>query len=77
MHSCPSTGSATGPCPGYIVDHVKGLACGGEDAPANMQSQTTTDAKQKDKWELKAAGCDAALSLAISRSKTARVGMVV
>jgi hypothetical protein len=25
---CPSTAARTGPCPGYVVDHVEPLACG-------------------------------------------------
>jgi hypothetical protein len=50
-HPCPATGRASGPCPGYIVDHVKPLACGGADAPSNMQWQSTADAKAKDQWE--------------------------
>lgn len=54
-HACPSTGTATGSCPGYIVDHVKPLACGGADAPTNMQWQTIAAAKEKDKTER--AGC--------------------
>jgi len=36
---------------GYVVDHVVPLACGGEDAPRNMQWQTKADAKAKDKTE--------------------------
>jgi hypothetical protein len=54
-HPCPATGLKTGSCPGYIVDHVKPLACGGADAQANMQWQTTVAAKEKDKIER--AGC--------------------
>ena len=50
-HPCPSTGRGAGACPGYVVDHVKPLACGGADAPGNMQWQITADAKAKDKWE--------------------------
>jgi hypothetical protein len=50
-HPCPSTGARTGSCPGYIVDHVKPLACDGADAPANMQWQTVAAAKEKDKTE--------------------------
>jgi len=50
-HPCPSTGRTSGGCPGYIIDHVKPLACGGADAPGNMQWQTLYAAKQKDKWE--------------------------
>jgi len=48
---CPSTGRTSGRCPGYIVDHVKPLECGGADAPSNMQWQTSAEAKAKDKTE--------------------------
>lgn len=54
-HPCPATGQARGACPGYVIDHVKPLACGGPDAPSNMQWQTAADAKAKDRWERK--GC--------------------
>lgn len=37
--------------PGYVVDHITPLACGGSDDPSNMQWQTTREAKEKDKWE--------------------------
>jgi hypothetical protein len=37
--------------PGYVVDHIVPLACGGLDQPANMQWQTREEAKAKDKWE--------------------------
>lgn len=50
-HPCPSTGLRRGSCPGYVIDHVKALACGGADDPINMQWQTVADAKAKDKWE--------------------------
>ena len=36
-HPCPSTGRTEGQCPGYHVDHVVPLACGGSDLPGNMQ----------------------------------------
>lgn len=52
---CPATGKKRGACPGYVIDHIIPLACGGADAPANMQWQTTKDAKAKDRWERK--GC--------------------
>jgi hypothetical protein len=51
QHPCPSTGKGSGACPGYVVDHVKPLACGGADAPSNMQWQTIAEGKAKDKWE--------------------------
>jgi hypothetical protein len=41
--------------PGYVKDDVVPLACGGPDAPSNMQWQTVQDAKAKDRWETK--GC--------------------
>lgn len=50
-HPCPSTGRSSGSYPGYVIDHVNPLACGGAAAPSNMQWQTTTDAKAKDKTE--------------------------
>jgi hypothetical protein len=53
-HPCPSTGKSHGRCPGYVVDHVVPLECGGADAPANMQWQSASAAKAKDKTE---AGC--------------------
>lgn len=40
--------------PGYIVDHVVPLACGGPDDPSNMQWQTVEEAKAKDKIERRA-----------------------
>jgi len=49
---CPSTGRTSGPCPGYVRDHIVPLACGGADAVSNMQWQTTEEAKAKDKVEL-------------------------
>jgi len=50
---CPSTGKNKLPCPGYVIDHIEPLACGGLDAPINMQYQTVQDGKAKDKWERK------------------------
>jgi hypothetical protein len=55
-HPCPATGRTSGACPGYVKDHVLPLACGGPDAPSNMQWQTIREAKAKDKWEAKACG---------------------
>ena len=42
---------------GYVVDHVCALECGGLDIVENMQYQTITEGKLKDKWERKPAGC--------------------
>jgi hypothetical protein len=52
---CPATHKTKGACPGYVVDHIVALACGGADAPSNMQWQTVAEGKAKDKWERK--GC--------------------
>jgi hypothetical protein len=51
----PSTGRTSGSCPGYVIDHIRPLACGGADDPSNMQWQTKEAAKAKDGWERK--GC--------------------
>lgn len=56
QHPCPASGATKGPCKGYVIDHVKALACGGANAPSNMQWQTSADAKAKDKWERKECG---------------------
>ena len=53
LHPCPATGRTKGSCPGYIIDHVDPLACGGADEPSNMQWQTKAEAMSKDKWERK------------------------
>ena len=37
--------------PGYVVDLIVPLACGGADSPANMQWQAVAAAKAKDKAE--------------------------
>jgi hypothetical protein len=50
-HPCPSTGRRSGVCPGFVIDHVRPLECGGADDPGNMQWQTTAAAKAKDKTE--------------------------
>jgi hypothetical protein len=41
--------------PGYVVDHVVPLACGGADAPSNMQWQSAEGARAKDRVERR--GC--------------------
>jgi hypothetical protein len=41
--------------PGYVIDHIVPLACGGADSPSNMQWQTAAEATAKDKLERK--GC--------------------
>lgn len=59
MHPCPVTGQVSGACAGWQVDHVVPLACGGCDAPQNMQWLPTaiktcaasTGIPCKDRWE--------------------------
>jgi hypothetical protein len=48
---CPATGRSSGPCPGYVIDHIKPLKRGGADDPSNMEWQTKEQAKAKDKIE--------------------------
>ena len=55
-HPCPSNGNRRGSCPGYVIDHVVALACGGADAPYNMQWQSIVEGKAKDGWERKGQG---------------------
>jgi hypothetical protein len=50
-HPCPSTGSTSGACPGYVRDHIEPLCGGGADATWNMQWQTAADSYAKDKIE--------------------------
>jgi 5-methylcytosine-specific restriction endonuclease McrA len=50
-HPCPATGRSIGSCPGYVIDHINPLECGGADAPFNMQWQTIAEGKAKDKTE--------------------------
>jgi hypothetical protein len=57
IHACPATHKHKLPCPGYVVDHVRSLDCGGADAPANMAWQSIAAAKAKDKWERNGPEC--------------------
>lgn len=36
-YPCPSTKQSAGACPGWAIDHVIPLACGGADAVYNLQ----------------------------------------
>jgi 5-methylcytosine-specific restriction endonuclease McrA len=46
-HACPATGRHRGACPGYQVDHIRPLKCGGPDRPENMQWLTVEQHKEK------------------------------
>jgi hypothetical protein len=39
--------------PGYVIDHIVPLMCGGADKPSNLQWQTIKEAKAKDRTERK------------------------
>jgi hypothetical protein len=56
QHPCPANGATKGPSKGYIIDHVKALACGSADQAYNMQWQTIAESKAKDRWERKECG---------------------
>jgi hypothetical protein len=43
--------------PGYVIDHIFPLACGGPDVPENMIWQKKDDSHAKDKWERVRPGC--------------------
>src|SRR5208282_3922950 len=47
QYPCPATAHTRGACPGYVIDHIVPLACGGADETANMQWQTTEEARGK------------------------------
>ncbi|WP_231879544.1 HNH endonuclease signature motif containing protein [Methylomonas koyamae] len=64
MNPCPANGRTSGSCPGYVIDHIRPLACGGADDPSNMQWQTVSAGKAKDGWERK--GCQSVSSPATS-----------
>lgn len=52
-HPCPATGKTRGPCPGWQVDHITPLKCGGPDDAANMQWLTVQAHKEKTAREAK------------------------
>lgn len=61
MWACPSTGKHSGPCPGWAIDHVISLACGGRDAVFNMawmpdEAKSCAADYCKDRWERRVYG---------------------
>lgn len=57
-HPCPATGLTTGACPGWALDHIVTLACGGCDAVSNLAwmpnvIKSGPGAFPKDRWERK------------------------
>jgi 5-methylcytosine-specific restriction endonuclease McrA len=51
LNPCPATGKTRGACPGWHVDHILPLKCGGADHPSNMQWLTVRQHKAKTKRE--------------------------
>lgn len=61
LYACPSTGKNSGACPGWAIDHVIPLDCGGIDAVYNMQWLPNTiksgsGSDRKDRFERKIYG---------------------
>jgi hypothetical protein len=52
-HPCPLTGLIKGRCPGYVIDHVIPLACGGADAVENMHWMRLDEMRVKDRAALR------------------------
>ncbi len=57
-HPCPATGKRRGACPGYDIDHMTPLWCGGLDTPENMQWLTKQQHMEKSRSESRH-GCPA------------------
>lgn len=61
LYACPSTRKNTGACPGWAIDHVIPLDCGGVDAVYNMQwlpntIKSASGPDKKDHFERKVYG---------------------
>ena len=52
-HPCPSTGATRGPCPGWQVDHIEALVCGGRDELRNLQWLPVAEHRAKTRVEVK------------------------
>ena len=56
IHPCPENGKTSGACPGWAIDHVIPLACGGCDSISNMQwlpNRLKSSNSGKDRFERK------------------------
>lgn len=56
IHACPATALHRGACPGWAIDHVIPLYCGGCDSVSNLQwlpapIKSGPGALPKDRWE--------------------------
>lgn len=50
---CPVTGERRGACPGYEVDHLIALVCGGPDHRTNMQWLTVAEHRVKTRHDVR------------------------
>lgn len=53
LHPCPSTGKTKGACPGWQVDHIIALVCGGRDSVDNLQWLSVEAHKAKTREDIK------------------------
>jgi hypothetical protein len=56
QHPCPANGATTGACPGWAMDHIVPLVCGGCDEVSNLQwlpnqIKSAAGIYPKDRWE--------------------------
>ena len=52
-HLRPSTGLPRGACPGWQVDHIEALVCGGKDELRNLQWLQVAEHRAKTRVEVK------------------------
>lgn len=50
LWACPATSAHIGACPGWAIDHVIPLACGGRDAVFNMQWLPDQIKSERGEW---------------------------
>jgi len=56
QHPCPANGATSGACPGWAMDHIVPLVCGGCDEVSNLQwlpnqIKSAAGIYPKDRWE--------------------------
>jgi hypothetical protein len=50
-NACPVTNKIQARCPGWVVNHIEPLACGGTDVPANMEWEQRAPSYKRDAFE--------------------------